>query len=45
MKKTFLSNGPSKPKRCHRNKEYLQNGDIILLKGEIGAGKSHLQGP
>ena len=42
MKKTFLSNGPLETKTLATEiKEYLQNGDVILLKGEIGAGKSH----
>ena len=42
MKKTILSNGPLETKTLATEiKEYLQNGDVILLKGEIGAGKSH----
>ena len=42
MKKTFLSYGPLETKTLATEiKEYLQNGDVILLKGEIGAGKSH----
>ena len=42
MEKTFLSNGPLETKTLATEiKEYLQNGDVILLKGEIGAGKSH----
>ena len=42
MKKTILSNGPLETKALATEiKEYLQNGDVILLKGEIGAGKSH----
>ena len=42
MKKTILSNGPLETKKLATEiKEYLQNGDVILLKGEIGAGKSH----
>ena len=42
MKKTLLSNGPLETKTLATEiKEYLQNGDVILLKGEIGAGKSH----
>ena len=42
MKKTILSNGPLETKTLATEiKEYLQNGDVILLKGEVGAGKSH----
>ena len=42
MKKTLISNGPLETKAIAlRIKENLQNGDIVLLKGEIGAGKSH----
>ena len=42
MKKTILSNGPLETKKLATEiREYLQNGDVILLKGEIGAGKSH----
>ena len=42
MKKTLLSNGPLETKAIAlRIRENLQNGDIVLLKGEIGAGKSH----
>ena len=42
MKKTVISNGPLETKAIAlRIKENLQNGDIVLLKGEIGAGKSH----
>ena len=42
MKKTLLSNGPLETKTLATEiKEHLQKGDIILLKGEIGAGKSH----
>ena len=42
MKKTLLSNGPLETKAlAFRIRENLQNGDIVLLKGEIGAGKSH----
>lgn len=42
MKKTILSNGPLETKTLATEiKEHLQNGDVILLKGEIGAGKSH----
>ena len=42
MKKNFLSNGPLETKTLATEiKQYLQNGDVILLKGEIGAGKSH----
>ena len=42
MKKTILSNGPLETKTLATEiREYLQNGDVILLKGEIGAGKSH----
>ena len=42
MKKTFISNGPLETKElATKLKENLQNGDVILLKGEIGAGKSH----
>ena len=42
MKKTFLSKGPLETKTLATEiKDYLQNGDVILLKGEIGAGKSH----
>jgi tRNA threonylcarbamoyladenosine biosynthesis protein TsaE len=42
MKKTLISNGPLETKAVAlRIRENLQNGDIILLKGEIGAGKSH----
>ena len=41
MKKTFVSNGPLETEElASALKENLQNGDIILLKGEIGAGKS-----
>ena len=42
MKKTLISNGPLETKTLAKEiKEHLQNGDVILLKGEIGAGKSH----
>ena len=42
MEKIILSNGPLETKTLATEiKEYLQNGDVILLKGEIGAGKSH----
>ena len=42
MKKILLSNGPLETKTLAAEiKEYLQNGDVILIKGEIGAGKSH----
>ena len=42
MKKTFISNGPLETKElATKLKENLRNGDVILLKGEIGAGKSH----
>ena len=42
MKKTVISNGPLETKAIAlRIRENLQNGDIVLLKGEIGAGKSH----
>ena len=42
MKKTLISNGPFETKAlAKRIRENLQNGDIVLLKGEIGAGKSH----
>ena len=42
MKRTLLSNGPLETKTLATEiKEHLQNGDVILLKGEIGAGKSH----
>ena len=42
MKKTLISNGPLETKElATKLKENLQNGDVILLKGEIGAGKSH----
>ena len=42
MKKTLISNGPLETKAIAlRIRENLQNGDIVLLKGEIGAGKSH----
>ena len=42
MKKTLISNGPFETKALAiRIRENLQNGDIVLLKGEIGAGKSH----
>ena len=42
MKKPLISNGPLETKAIAlRIKENLQNGDIVLLKGEIGAGKSH----
>ena len=42
MKKTLVSNGPLETKALAIGiRENLQNGDIILLKGEIGAGKSH----
>ena len=42
MKKTLISNGPLETKAIAlRIRENLQNGDVILLKGEIGAGKSH----
>ena len=42
MKKTLISNGLLETKALAiRIRENLQNGDIVLLKGEIGAGKSH----
>jgi tRNA threonylcarbamoyladenosine biosynthesis protein TsaE len=42
MKKKLISNGPLETKYLAiRLKENLRNGDVILLKGEIGAGKSH----
>ena len=42
MKKTLISNGPLETKAIAlRIRENLQNGDIVLLKGEMGAGKSH----
>ena len=42
MKKTLISNGPLETKAfALRIRENLQDGDIVLLKGEIGAGKSH----
>ena len=42
MKKTLISNGPFETKALAiRIRDNLQNGDIVLLKGEIGAGKSH----
>ena len=42
MKKTLISNGSLETKALAiRIRENLQNGDIVLLKGEIGAGKSH----
>ena len=42
MKKTLISNGPLETKALAlRIRENLQNGDVVLLKGEIGAGKSH----
>ena len=42
MKKKLISNGPLETKDLAiRLKENLRNGDVILLKGEIGAGKSH----
>ena len=42
MKKILISNGPLETKDLAiRLKENLRNGDVILLKGEIGAGKSH----
>ena len=42
MKKTLISNGPLETKALAIGiRENLQNGDIVLLKGEIGAGKSH----
>jgi len=42
MKKKLISNGPLETKALAlRIRENLQNGDIVLLKGEIGAGKSH----
>ena len=42
MKKTLISNGPLETKALAlRIRENLKNGDIVLLKGEIGAGKSH----
>ena len=42
MKKKLISNGPLETKDiASRFKESLRNGDIILLKGKIGAGKSH----
>ena len=42
MKKIVISNGPLETKAIAlRIRENLQNGDIVLLKGEIGAGKSH----
>ena len=42
MKKKLISNGPLETKDiATRFKENLRNGDIILLKGKIGAGKSH----
>ena len=42
MKKTVISNGPLETKALAiRIRDNLQNGDIVLLKGEIGAGKSH----
>ena len=42
MKKKILSNGPLETKTlATKIREHLQNGDVILLKGDIGAGKSH----
>ena len=42
MKKTLISNGPLETQALAlRLRENLKNGDIVLLKGEIGAGKSH----
>ena len=42
MKKKLISNGPLETKDiATKFKENLRNGDIILLKGKIGAGKSH----
>ena len=42
MKKTLISNGPLETKALAlRIRENFKNGDIVLLKGEIGAGKSH----
>ena len=41
MEKLIL-NGPLETKALAlKIRENLQNGDIVLLKGEIGAGKSH----
>ena len=42
MKKKLTSNGPLETRELAiRLKENLQNGDVVLLTGEIGAGKSH----
>ena len=42
MKKIVISNGPLETKKLATLfKANLQKGDIVLLKGEIGAGKSH----
>ena len=42
MKKIIISNGPLETKKLATLfKANLQKGDVILLKGEIGAGKSH----
>ena len=42
MQKTLISNDPRETTAlATRLKESLQNGDVILLTGEIGAGKSH----
>lgn len=42
MKKIVISNGPLETKKLATLfKANLQKGDVVLLKGEIGAGKSH----
>ena len=42
MKKIVISNGPLETKKLATLfKANLQKGDAVLLKGEIGAGKSH----
>ena len=42
MKKIIISNGPLETKKLATLfKANLQKGDVVLLKGEIGAGKSH----
>ena len=42
MKKIVISNGPLEAKKLATLfKANLQKGDVVLLKGEIGAGKSH----
>ena len=42
MKKIVISNGPLETKKLATLfKANLQKGDVVLLKGDIGAGKSH----